>query len=284
MVHFDHDDDKPREECGVFGIFGNHEASLLTALGLHALQHRGQEACGITSFDGKRFPSERHMGMVGDHFGGDLRARLTGPCRHRPYTAIPRQAPADAAQCAAAVRGSRRSAASPSAHNGNLTNAIASCAAAWCAMGLIFQSTMDTEVIIHLVARSQPTIAAWSTAWSTPLNQVEGGYSLVCMTGKKLIGAARSGTAFARWSSAAWATPTSCARKPAPSTSSAPNSCATVENPGEIVVIDDKGMRIPSLSRPAPAVLHLRIHLLRTPGQHWSKGRSVYEVRKADRP
>ena len=52
MVHFDHDDDKPREECGVFGIFGNHEASLLTALGLHALQHRGQEACGITSFDG----------------------------------------------------------------------------------------------------------------------------------------------------------------------------------------------------------------------------------------
>ena len=78
MVLFDHDDDKPREECGVFGVFGNHEASLLTALGLHALQHRGQEACGMITFDGKRFPSERHLGMVGEHFGGDLRTRLPG--------------------------------------------------------------------------------------------------------------------------------------------------------------------------------------------------------------
>ena len=67
---FDHDDDKPREECGVVGVFGHPQASLLVALGLHALQHRGQEACGITTFDGERFHGERHMGLVGENFGG----------------------------------------------------------------------------------------------------------------------------------------------------------------------------------------------------------------------
>ena len=69
---------KPKEECGIFGIFNHPEASNLTYLGLYALQHRGQEACGIVSFDGKRFSSERHMGLVGEHFGGDLRQRLPG--------------------------------------------------------------------------------------------------------------------------------------------------------------------------------------------------------------
>ena len=89
MAYFDNDDDKPREECGVFGVFGNKEASLLTALGLHALQHRGQEACGIVSFDGARFNSERHMGLVGEHFGGDLRQRLPGHSAigHNRYSA-----------------------------------------------------------------------------------------------------------------------------------------------------------------------------------------------------
>src|SRR5262245_47401963 len=62
------DDDRRREECGVFGIFGHPDAAAITALGLHALQHRGQEAAGIVSFDGKRFHSERRMGLVGDNF------------------------------------------------------------------------------------------------------------------------------------------------------------------------------------------------------------------------
>ena len=79
-MFWDHDDDKPREECGIVGVFGHPEASLLTALGLHALQHRGQEACGIATFDGERFHNERHMGLVGENFGGDLTDRHV---RHR---------------------------------------------------------------------------------------------------------------------------------------------------------------------------------------------------------
>jgi hypothetical protein len=63
--------DKPREECGVFGIFGHPDAAVLTTLGLHALQHRGQEACGIVTFHDKRFHAERHLGLVGDNFTGD---------------------------------------------------------------------------------------------------------------------------------------------------------------------------------------------------------------------
>ena len=70
-MFWDHDDDKPREECGVIGVYGHPEASLLTALGLHALQHRGQEACGIATFDGEKFHNERHMGLVGENFGED---------------------------------------------------------------------------------------------------------------------------------------------------------------------------------------------------------------------
>src|SRR5690242_21539076 len=69
------DDDKPREECGVFGVFGSEDASVLTALGLHGLQHRGQEGCGIVSYDGKRFHHERHLGLVGENFSGaDVRS------------------------------------------------------------------------------------------------------------------------------------------------------------------------------------------------------------------
>jgi amidophosphoribosyltransferase len=184
MQFFDHDDDKPREECGVFGIFGNPEASLLTALGLHALQHRGQEACGIISFDGRRFPSERHMGLVGEHFGGDLRQRLPGfaaighnrySTQGRPMLRNIQPIFADLASGGFAV-----------AHNGNFTNAR-KLRHELVREGAIFQSTMDTEVILHLVARSlKPRLIE---RFVDALHQVEGGYALVALTGKKLIGA-----------------------------------------------------------------------------------------------
>jgi amidophosphoribosyltransferase len=75
----DPDDDAPRLECGVFGVFGLPDASATVALGLHALQHRGQEACGIAAFDGHGFHTERHLGHVADAFSGaDLTTRLPG--------------------------------------------------------------------------------------------------------------------------------------------------------------------------------------------------------------
>ena len=75
----DPDDEQMRLECGVFGVFGAQDASALAALGLHALQHRGQEACGIASFDGSKFVTERHMGQVSEAFGSpDLVKRLPG--------------------------------------------------------------------------------------------------------------------------------------------------------------------------------------------------------------
>ena len=184
MVLFDHDDDKPREECGVFGIYGNNEASLYTALGLHALQHRGQEACGITTFDGKRFPSERHMGLVGDHFGGDLRTRLPGyaaighnrySTQGRPMLRNIQPIFADLSFGGFAV-----------AHNGNLTNSR-ELRHQLVRDGAIFQSTMDTEVILHLVARSPKP--RFMDRLVDALQQIEGGYALVGLTGKKLIGA-----------------------------------------------------------------------------------------------
>ncbi len=184
MAYFDNDDDKPREECGVFGVFGNKEAALLTALGLHALQHRGQEACGIVSFDGKRFNSERHMGLVGEHFGGDLRQRLPGASSigHNRYSTQGRPMLrniqpifADLALGGFAV-----------AHNGNLTNAR-HLREQLVRDGAIFQSTMDTEVILHLVARSPKK--RFVDRLIDAMHQIEGGYALVGLTGKKLIGA-----------------------------------------------------------------------------------------------
>ena len=77
----DPDDDRLREECGVFGIFGHPDAAAITALGLHALQHRGQEAAGIVSYDGKRFHSERRLGLVGDTFSRRENASPTRPRR-----------------------------------------------------------------------------------------------------------------------------------------------------------------------------------------------------------
>lgn len=184
MVYFDHDDDKPREECGVFGIYGHPEAALLTALGLHALQHRGQEACGIATFDGHRFHNERHMGLVGDGFGGEITDRLPGDSAigHNRYSTQGKPALrniqpifADLASGGFAI-----------AHNGNLTNSRA-LRHELVKRGSIFQSTMDTEVILQLVARSpKPRVIERLV---DAMQRIEGGYALVGLTGKKLIGA-----------------------------------------------------------------------------------------------
>ncbi len=178
-------EDKPREECGVFGVFGLQDAAALSVLGLHGLQHRGQEACGITAYDGKRFHSERHMGLVSDNFAGtDVAARLPGDAAigHVRYstqgeTALRNVQPlyADLKSGGIAV-----------AHNGNLTNARA-LRETLVSNGAIFQSTSDTEVVLQLVARSRRTNLVHR--FIDALKQIEGAYALVALTNKKLIGA-----------------------------------------------------------------------------------------------
>ena len=151
------DDDHLREECGVFGIHGHPESAALVALGLHALQHRGQEACGIASVKDERFYTERHQGLVGEAFGGaDLMTRMPGRAAvgHTRYSTaggsfLRNIQPmfADLDQGGIAI-----------AHNGNLTN-FKFLHAQLVSEGAIFQSTSDSEVILHLIAGATRTEA-----------------------------------------------------------------------------------------------------------------------------
>jgi amidophosphoribosyltransferase len=180
----DPEDDQLRLECGVFGVFDVAEAAAITALGLHALQHRGQEACGIASFDGQRFHTERHMGQVGDAFAGpDLMQKLPGVVAigHTRYSTaggsfLRNVQPMFADMGAGGVA---------LAHNGNLTNFL-TLRERLVAEGAIFQSTSDSDVILHLIARSRK--AKIVERFIDALSQIEGGYALVAMTNKKLIG------------------------------------------------------------------------------------------------
>jgi amidophosphoribosyltransferase len=180
----DPEDDTLRLECGVFGVFGTPEASVLTALGLHALQHRGQEACGIVSFDGQRFRPEHHMGYVGDAFtGSDLPERLPGNVAigHTRYSTAGGSFMRNVQPLYADLEGGGVALA----HNGNLTNFLA-LRERLVSEGAIFQSTSDSEVILHLIARSRK--AKVVDRFIDALSQIEGGYALVAMTNKKLIG------------------------------------------------------------------------------------------------
>jgi amidophosphoribosyltransferase len=187
MIHIEpmtEKDDKLREECGVFGVFGHPDAATISALGLHALQHRGQEAAGIVSFDGDHFHAERRLGLVSDHFTktsvidklmgtaavGHVRYSTTGNTILRNVQPLF----ADLAGGGFAI-----------AHNGNLTNALG-LRDDLVNQGSIFQSTSDTETILQLVARSKQidTLSRLIDA----LFQIEGAYALVVLTNKKLIG------------------------------------------------------------------------------------------------
>jgi amidophosphoribosyltransferase len=177
------DDDKLREECGIFGIWGAEHASNFVALGLHALQHRGQEAAGITSFDGGQFHSHRAMGHVAGSFDREETMRkLAGRSAigHVRYsttgeTALRNVQPlfAELSEGGFAV-----------AHNGNLSNAL-KLRRTLNRRGSIFQSTSDTEVIIHLVATSDK--ANKLDQLVDALKQVEGAYSLVVLTDDGLV-------------------------------------------------------------------------------------------------
>lgn len=182
--HRDPLDDTPRLECGVFGVYGVPEASAITALGLHALQHRGQEACGIASFDGQGFHTERHMGHVGDAFAGsDLVERLPGHVAigHTRYST----AGGSFIRNVQPMFADLESGGLAIAHNGNLTNFL-TLRQQLVAEGAIFQSTSDSEVILHLIARSRRIRMV--EKFIDALSRIEGGYALVAMSNKKLIG------------------------------------------------------------------------------------------------
>ena len=177
--------DRLREECGVFGIFGHEDAAALTTLGLHALQHRGQEAAGIVSFDGKNFFAERRLGLVSDHFTkANVLDQLQGTAAvgHVRYSTTGETILRNVQPLFADLTGGGFAIA----HNGNLTNAL-TLRDELVKQGAIFQSTSDTETILQLVARSKRinTLSRFTDA----LFQIEGAYALVVMTNKKLIGA-----------------------------------------------------------------------------------------------
>ena len=271
----DLDGDRLREECGVFGIYGHPDAAALSALGLHALQHRGQEAAGIVSFDGERFQVERRLGLVGDHFSsakvidrlqgnsalGHVRYSTTGETILRNVQPLF----AELAAGGLAV-----------AHNGNLTNGL-TLRRELIAQGCICQSTSDTEVILHLVARSKR--ARIVERYVDALRALEGAYALVALTNKKLIGVrdpfgirplilGELGGAYILCSE-------TCALDIIGA-----KFIREIE-PGEVVVISDEG--VDSLhpfpkQRPRPCIFEY-IYFSRPDSM--LGGRSIYEVRKA---
>ena len=265
----------PEEECGLFGIYGMTDAATHTALGLHALQHRGQEAAGIVAYDGEQFHSHRALGLVGDNFNstktmtqlsgdmaiGHVRYSTTGGTVLRNIQPLF----ADFKFGGLAI-----------AHNGNLTNAY-KIRQELVQRGCIFQSTSDTETIIHLIAISE--YGRVVDRITDALSQIEGAYSLLAITQKKMIGVrdpygvrplvlGRLGDAWILSS----------------------ETCAfdiigaefvrDVE-PGEIVIIDDKGLHSikPFTKKPNRFCIFEYIYFARPDSV--MEGRNVYDVRKA---
>ena len=181
----DLDADRLREECGVFGIFGHPDAAAITALGLHALQHRGQEAAGIVSFDGKRFHSERRLGLVGDAFSRrEVIDRLPGNTAvgHVRYSTTGETILRNVQPLFAELNAGGFAIG----HNGNLTNGI-TLRKQLIRDGAMMQSTTDTEVILHLVARSHRN--RFVDRFIEGLRMLEGSFAFVGLTNKKLVGA-----------------------------------------------------------------------------------------------
>ncbi len=176
--------DKLREECGIFGISNYKDASALVALGLHALQHRGQEGCGIVSYDGTNFHSEKRQGLVGDHFtNSETLQKLPGSFAigHNRYSTTGETSLRNIQPFFADLHMGGLSIA----HNGNLTNALL-LRDTLVKDGAIFRTTSDTETIVQLVAKSKRKKILDKLI--DALFQIQGGYSLVIMTNKKLIG------------------------------------------------------------------------------------------------
>jgi len=176
--------DRLKEECGVFGIFDNKDAATLTALGLHALQHRGQEACGIITLDEKKFYAERRLGLVGDNFTkGKVLEKLPGNLAigHNRYSTAGNNLIKNVQPFFADLH----LGGIGIAHNGNLSNAL-HLRKELVKNGSIFQTTSDTETIVQLIAKSKRTKIIDKI--TDALFKIQGGYALTILINKKLIG------------------------------------------------------------------------------------------------
>ena len=177
------EDDHLHEECGVFGVYGADGAAALVALGLHALQHRGQEAAGITTFDGHDFHTHRAMGHVAGNFDSDeVIRKLKGDIAmgHNRYSTAGETALRNVQPLFAELS----SGGFAICHNGNISNAL-TLRRDLVRRGSIFQSTSDTEVIIHLVATSG--YRTLLDRFIDALKRVEGAYSLICLTSEGML-------------------------------------------------------------------------------------------------
>jgi amidophosphoribosyltransferase len=265
---------RPEEECGIFGIYNHPEASNLTYLGLYALQHRGQESCGIVSSDGTDLHAHKSMGLVADVFGNqDIFKTLPGKAAigHVRYSTTGSSVIKNVQPIM--VDYSRGSIAV--AHNGNLVNAqfIKDELEAW---GSIFQTTMDTEIIVHLLAASKANSLV--DRLTETLTRIKGAYCLLLLTETRMI-AARDPNGFRPL----------CLGKLGDAWVVASESCALdlIEadfireiEPGEIVVIDKNGItsHFP-LKKVAPTPCIFEFVYFARPDSYIF-GKNVYQVRK----
>ena len=172
-----------REECGVFGVSGVEQAAELVFFGLYSLQHRGQESAGIVSSDGKRVYSYKGLGLVSDVLTSDALRGLSGQLAigHNRYSTTGRTTLENTQPLLVTYQGGRLAIA----HNGNLVN-VCELKAKMETQGSIFQTTMDSEIIVHLIARSEASTIEEKLA--DALSQIRGAYALIAMTETKLIG------------------------------------------------------------------------------------------------
>ena len=176
--------DKFKDECGVVGVFGHPEASKLCYLGLHALQHRGQESAGIAASDGGAVSSYKAMGLVADVFNEETLARVPGRSAigHTRYSTAGDSALLNAQPIVVDCNKGRVAVA----HNGNLVNA-AELRGRFERNGSIFQTNSDTEIILHLIAQSREHTLP--DALADALRRIEGAFSLVVVTASHLFAA-----------------------------------------------------------------------------------------------
>jgi amidophosphoribosyltransferase len=273
----DPDDDHFHDHCGVFAVYGHGESANITYLGLHALQHRGQESAGIVTSDGDQLYAHRSMGLVQDAFSADQLSKLPGRMAigHVRYSTAGGSHLRNAQPFA--VDYARGSLAV--CHNGNLTNAD-DVRAELEADGSIFSSTSDSEVLVHLVARSKEI--AFEDRIVGALSRVQGAYSVLFLSDDTIV-AVRDPRGLRPLCLGILPS-----RKDAHVVASEPIAFDLIGaeyvrdvEPGEVLVIDQTGirsMRLPETATPQPCIFEY-VYFAR-PDSHLA-GRSVYEVRKA---